>query len=245
MAQIFISHAHEDKALAKKLADFLEEEGWTVWWDPKIGVGVSWRDTIAKELRDSECVIVLWSSNSVASHWVLDEAEEGAKRSILVPIALGDVNIPLGFGAIQAARLPVRNWKLGDPNIDAVRQAIAKILGPAASRAPAIHLSAKGPPFPAAAPVFKRDFDLGTAKPPRPMRPERDVLPDVGEAAPTSKGGLGCLLFAVGLIGGLVGVVMLFANQSGADIDPTVPPVVAVLGACFVAIGIFLLGRKR
>lgn len=145
MAQIFISYANEDKAWAKKLASLLEEEGWTVWWDRKILVGDSWRDSIKKELNDSKCVLVLWSRNSVRSHWVIDEAEVGAKRGILIPIVLGDVDLPLGFGSIQAARLPARSWKLGDPKINVVRQSIAAIVGPAATRAPDLPGYAKAP----------------------------------------------------------------------------------------------------
>ena len=131
MAQIFISHAREDKTWAKKLSDLLKEGDWTVWWDQEILGGNLWRDTINKELSNAECVLVLWSSNSVNSIWVMDEAQVGAQRKILVPIALGDVDIPLGFRQLQTVRLPMRNWKSGDPRIEAIRRSIAAILKPA------------------------------------------------------------------------------------------------------------------
>ena len=36
MSDIFISYKREEQATARKLANALESEGWTVWWDPKL-----------------------------------------------------------------------------------------------------------------------------------------------------------------------------------------------------------------
>jgi TIR domain len=36
MSDIFISYKHEDEKIACKIAGALEEEGWTVWWNPKV-----------------------------------------------------------------------------------------------------------------------------------------------------------------------------------------------------------------
>jgi hypothetical protein len=82
-----------------------------------------WRDDQAG------CVVVLWSSHSVASDWVREEALEGAQRRILVPVLTEDVNIPLGFRRIQAAHL--ENWQKGtdSPEFRSFVADIAKILG--------------------------------------------------------------------------------------------------------------------
>jgi hypothetical protein len=40
MADIFISYARPDRARAKALAEALERNGWSVWWDRGILLGV-------------------------------------------------------------------------------------------------------------------------------------------------------------------------------------------------------------
>jgi TolB-like protein/Flp pilus assembly protein TadD len=56
----------------------------------------------------------LWSQESVLSDWVKDEASEGLKRNILVPVLIEDVTIPLGFRHVQAALL--FDWQ-GETNL--------------------------------------------------------------------------------------------------------------------------------
>ena len=76
MSDIFISYKREDQATARKLADALESEGWTVWWDPKLRAGEHFDDVIEKALNEAKCVIVMWSNLSVNSEYVKSEATE-------------------------------------------------------------------------------------------------------------------------------------------------------------------------
>ena len=39
MSDIFISYKREEQPEARKLANALEREGWSVWWDPKLRAG--------------------------------------------------------------------------------------------------------------------------------------------------------------------------------------------------------------
>jgi hypothetical protein len=107
MSDIFISYARADKSSAEDLAQALEQHGWSVWWDPHIRVGTRFDQIIKKELDAAKCVVVLWSSASILSEWVKDEAAEAIRRGILVPVMLEDVEIPFGFGfrRIHSARL--------------------------------------------------------------------------------------------------------------------------------------------
>jgi hypothetical protein len=117
MSDIFISYARADKPRAQVLAKALEQQDWSVWWDPNIRIGGKFDQIIKKELDAAKCVIVLWSSASLVSDWVKDEASEAARRSILVPVWIEDVEIPFGFGfrQLQTARLTDWHGSVSDP----------------------------------------------------------------------------------------------------------------------------------
>ena len=129
MTDIFLSYAQEDRDRVKKLAQALEGQGWTVFWDPIIRAGDTWRGTIMEAVEGARCVMVAWSRHSIESHWVCEEAEEGRERKILVPVLLDNVKPPMGFRSIQAASLV--NWD-GHPRSDAFREvvySVAHIIG--------------------------------------------------------------------------------------------------------------------
>ena len=105
MADIFVSYASEDREKAAELARVLEARQWTVWWDRKIDLGLSFDEAIERELLACRCAVVLWTARSVASKWVRREARSAAKREILVPILAEPVDLPLEFADLQAAQL--------------------------------------------------------------------------------------------------------------------------------------------
>jgi hypothetical protein len=113
MADIFISYASEDRQRAGALAETLGARGWSVWWDREIPLGQSFDQVIEKALESAKCVIVLWSSVSVASEWVRNEASEAKRRAILIPVFIDRVDAPLAFRLLNGADL--RDWS-GDAN---------------------------------------------------------------------------------------------------------------------------------
>ncbi len=123
VSDIFISYATEDKARIKPLVDALQLCGWTVWWDRTILAGKVWEREIERALSAARCVIVAWSQASVESEWVWTEADEGKRRSILVPLLLDPVIIPLAFRRIQAANLV--SWRGETPNAEFEQLALA------------------------------------------------------------------------------------------------------------------------
>ena len=113
MADIFISYSSEDKTYVKGIAEMLEKQGWSVWWDREIPIGQRFDNVIEEELTKAYCVIVIWTRRSVASEWVKNEANEASQLGKLVPILLEDVPIPLAFKRTEAALLST--WK-GEPD---------------------------------------------------------------------------------------------------------------------------------
>src|SRR5688572_23562764 len=97
MAAIFLSYAREHAVVAQQLALALEMRGWQVSWDPQLVVGPDYRQQIAELLDAARCVVVLWSKVSTKSPFVIDEAERGNQRGVLIQVLIDDVQAALGF----------------------------------------------------------------------------------------------------------------------------------------------------
>jgi TPR repeat protein len=130
MADIFISYAREDEPTAQRLKDVLASQGWDVWRDKEgIVTGSSWGTSIENALRDAKCVVVLWSTPALSSHFVRDEAEIGRNANKLVPVQIGDVELPIGFRGIQTANLMHWQGELDHPEYRKLVAAIADRVG--------------------------------------------------------------------------------------------------------------------
>ena len=101
MADIFLSYAREDLAIAGRLAELLEANGLTVWWDRRLVAGDEINDAIEKAIDQAKAVVVLWSPNSVGSRWVRGEAETAAEANKLIPIRIADCKLPLSFRGLH------------------------------------------------------------------------------------------------------------------------------------------------
>ena len=136
MSDIFISYAREDRAEVRPLAEALERQGWSVWWDPAIPTGRRFDRVIDEALAEARCVVVVWTQRSVGKDWVLEEADDGRERDVLMPVLLEKVRPPRGFRRIQAAEL--FDWDGSDdsPAFRALVNDIAGIVGPAKGSAP-------------------------------------------------------------------------------------------------------------
>lgn len=108
MADVFISYAREDMQKAKLLADALAGDGLSVWWDHDLMGGDEFRKEIDETIAAANIVIVIWSENSVKSPFVKDEASRANERGVLLPVAVGEVEPPVGFGELQTIRF--KRW---------------------------------------------------------------------------------------------------------------------------------------
>jgi hypothetical protein len=108
---VFISYARADRERAESVAEALRDGGFLVWLDSSLKAGEYWDDSIETALREAKSVVVLWSKESVRSHWVKTEAEQARQRGVLVPARIEAVKIPYGFGRIHTADLTT--WRTG------------------------------------------------------------------------------------------------------------------------------------
>lgn len=109
---VFISYAHSDRDLAQTLSEQLSAIGVSVWWDRDLHAGDDFDQTILSNLKGASCVVVLWTKDSVERAYVRDEARIALEQDKLIPIALDNVYLPLGFGSLHT--LYVRRNELED-----------------------------------------------------------------------------------------------------------------------------------
>lgn len=126
-ADVFISHASEDKAqVAEPLATMLGEQGYVVWFDKfRLTVGDSLRGEIDKGLSTSRFGVVVLSPSFFAKQWPVRELEallaledaSGRKRILpvwheldqpalarLSPLLAGRLGVPTSLGIPEVAR---------------------------------------------------------------------------------------------------------------------------------------------
>ena len=103
MSKIFISYSRNDMELAERVVSLLEGE-FEIWWDEKILPGQMWEFEIEHELETADWVVVLFTSASIKSEWVRNEAKRALKKggARLLPLRFDDCEIPVGFESRQS-----------------------------------------------------------------------------------------------------------------------------------------------
>ena len=104
MADIFISYSKDEPEPTIALARDLERKGYSTWWDSDLLPGERYQERIATELDKAKAVIVIWTPKSVASRWVMAEAEWAAEQNKLITVRTADLSpdrIPLPFNTLH------------------------------------------------------------------------------------------------------------------------------------------------
>jgi TolB-like protein len=204
---LFVSYSRTDLARARPVIDLLDQAGFEVWWDGRLEGGENYLQTTETALETCDCVVVLWSATSVASHWVRDEAQRGRERGCLVPLTIDGTIAPLGFRQFQL--LDISGWDGRAGSAEAARILVAvraRIGGGGGEEAGAAPAPASSPPPPPLSP------------PPAGPALSRRTLMIGGAAGAATLGLAGAWQF--GLLGSPASaaasmVVMPFANQTG------------------------------
>jgi hypothetical protein len=122
MADIFISHIHEEEKVADELLKFLRSEldrstevflssdSWQVY------AGEIWLDRIREELTAAKVVVLMLSPKSVERPWVNFEAGAGwLTNKVIIPVCyggLGKSSLPKPYSNIQALDLENESYYL-------------------------------------------------------------------------------------------------------------------------------------
>jgi len=141
-ASIFISYSHKDEKDLKKLEDHLKILQRTgkirTWTDRNISAGEEWKDQIHENLAESQIILMLISTNFIASDYCYDiEMNTALERhhnneAVAIPIIIRDCLWQVGpFAKLQALPTdgkPVQNFKRRDEAYTSIARAIYNII---------------------------------------------------------------------------------------------------------------------
>lgn len=108
MATIYISYRRLDTEIVHSLVPLLKDKGHKIRFDQELYIGSGWQRQLLEALLSSDVVLLLWSQNTIASHFVC--AEVGAARASskvgLMPVVIGDTEIPYFIQDLEVERIP-------------------------------------------------------------------------------------------------------------------------------------------
>lgn len=99
--RIFLSGSFKDKDSLSHIADFLRENGYSPWLaNEKIKPGEVLTQKISAAIGRADCMIIIFSENSIQSKWVRHETVSALVRELegkmfIIPIIIGDVRPPM------------------------------------------------------------------------------------------------------------------------------------------------------
>jgi len=109
LADVFVSYARADEAMARRVAKALGGAGLAVWWDADLPAHRAYSEVIERNLAEAKAVVVLWSKTAAASQWVRAEADFARNAGKLVQARLDATLPPMPFNQIQCADL--KGWR--------------------------------------------------------------------------------------------------------------------------------------
>ncbi len=133
--KVFISHAHQDETLARKVAAVLEADGLEVWDGSEIVPGENWAEKISQALKESEAMVVLLTPDALRSNWVRREIEYALSNKAyskrLIPVLVGlpeqipAEDIPWILRHMKMINLPQRGMK--EEEIQQIAEALKEV----------------------------------------------------------------------------------------------------------------------
>ncbi len=150
MADVFISYARVNQERVRKIAELLEAEGYSVWWDAELPAHRAYGEVIQEQVANAKAIVVVWSADSKVSEWVRSEADMGPRREEAGADLARRLPLPMPFNQIHVANL--RNWQgsRSDPEWQLIARSISELVerapptGVPSADLPSIGLRRKG-----------------------------------------------------------------------------------------------------
>lgn len=118
MAEIFISYKSDRRPAAEYLAQILERNGFSAWYDYGLLPGARFEEQLTAQLDEAKVVLVLWCSLAAQSEWVAWEADRAAATGKYLPVLIeGATKLPARFQG--GHYLDVSRWS-GEPQSGAL-----------------------------------------------------------------------------------------------------------------------------
>jgi formylglycine-generating enzyme required for sulfatase activity len=92
---LFVSYKREDRRKIESLVHGLEQEGRRVWFDSALRAGDYFPAIITAQIEAATGIMPVWSSKSIESRFVQEEAAAGLEE--LIPVRIENVYPPLPF----------------------------------------------------------------------------------------------------------------------------------------------------
>jgi hypothetical protein len=100
--KIFISYSRADSDYVSRLVDALRNKGFDVWFDENIRTGNEWDNTIEREIKNSDAMVLILSNTSVQSDNVKDEMSYAMQLNIsVIPIKIEECDVPMRLARKQ------------------------------------------------------------------------------------------------------------------------------------------------
>lgn len=139
---VFISYAHEDKDLQKRLRSHLatlrRSDKISDWSDQELLPGEVWEDKIVGKLRSANIILLLVSNDFINSDFIWDNElpialeRHGRGEAIVVPVILRPCQWQeLSIGRLQAlpaGAKPVTDWPNEDQALFSIAEGIKKLI---------------------------------------------------------------------------------------------------------------------
>lgn len=107
---VFVSYARADTERVAWVTENFDHKGIAYFIDRQMPTGSLWESILRQKIVDCSALLVVWTSASIQSEWVVREVTEAlANNKTVVPIRLDGVVAPARFNHLNVADL--RNWQ--------------------------------------------------------------------------------------------------------------------------------------
>ena len=127
-ADIFIASKSDDRPVADKIARFLEQAGFSVWYE-RVPLGADFAKIIDQQIRGCRIVFALWSRRALKSQWVREQADLASDLGKLAIVRVDNVNLPLGFSNLSTIDLFDADDRLDEARFSFLLEALDEGLG--------------------------------------------------------------------------------------------------------------------